>query len=469
MTSKRLSPLDSMFLAAESPETMMHVAGLMQFRPTSGDAGDILDQLRDEIYGSNEIEPPWNMKLQTPWFLLNPLQRWVEDPKFDVMYHVRRSALPRPGDQRELGILISRLHARQLDLTRPPWELHIIEGLDDGNVALYVKMHHSLVDGYTAMKTLIRSMSTDPSDTDTPLFFRNPVPKRERRKDEKDSGLIPDIGGLLRSVTSELSTVIDLPAAFVKLAVTAVSSSNPLVGPGQAPHTIFNGRIGRSRRFATQQYDIARLRAVADAAGATLNDVALAICGGGLRDYLLGLDALPEKSLIAMLPVNIRPKDDPGGGNAVGAILATLGTDLADARERIEAISASTKAAKEQLSGMTSTAILAYTAALMAPFLVQTGAATLGAPKVAPASYNVILSNVPGPDYPLYFRGNELVSTYPVSIPVHGVGLNITCQSYSGTLNFGFTGCRDSMPHMQKLAIKTGEALVALEHAYGLL
>ena len=191
-----------MFLAAESPETMMHVAGLMQFRPTSGDAGDILDLLRDEIYGSNEIEPPWNMKLQTPWFLLNPLQRWVEDPKFDVMYHVRRSALPRPGDQRELGILISRLHARQLDLTRPPWELHIIEGLDDGNVALYVKMHHSLVDGYTAMKTLIRSMSTDPSDTGTPLFFRNPVPKRERKKDEKDSSLIPDIGGLLRSITS---------------------------------------------------------------------------------------------------------------------------------------------------------------------------------------------------------------------------------------------------------------------------
>lgn len=203
------------------------------------------------------------MKLQTPWFLLNPLQRWVEDTKFDVMYHVRRSALPRPGDQRELGILISRLHARQLDLTRPPWELHIIEGLDDGNVALYVKMHHSLVDGYTAMKTLIRSMSTDPSDTETPLFFRNPVPTRERKKDEKDSSLIPDVGGLLRSITSELSTVIDLPAAFAKLAITAVSKSNPLVGPGQAPHTIFNGRIGRSRRFATQQYGITRLRAVA--------------------------------------------------------------------------------------------------------------------------------------------------------------------------------------------------------------
>lgn len=137
-------------------------------------------------------------------------------------------------------------------------------------------------------------------------------------------------------------------------------------------------------------------------------------------------------------------------------------------RERFEAISASTQAAKEQLSGMTSNAILAYAAALMAPFLVQTGAATVGAPKAAPASYNVILSNVPGPDHPLYFRGNELVSTYPVSIPVHGVGLNITCQSYSGTLNFGFAGCRDSMPHMQKLAIKTGEALAALERTYGL-
>lgn len=457
-----------MFLAAESPETMMHVAGLMQFRPASGDAGSVLDQLRDEISSSTDIVAPWSMKLQTPWLMVNPLQKWVEDKKFDVDYHVRRSALPRPGDQRELGILISRLHGRQLDLTRPPWELHIIEGLDDGNVALYVKVHHSLVDGYTAMKTLIRSMSTDPVDTDTPLFFRNPAPKREAKKDEKDSRLITDIGGLLRSVTSQLSTVVDLPTAFAKLALTSVNKSNPLVGPGQAPHTIFNGRIGRNRRFATQQYDIPRLRAIADAAGGTLNDVALAICGGGLRDYLLGLDALPDKSLIAMLPVNIRPKDDPGGGNAVGAILATLGTDIADARERMEAISASTQAAKEQLSGMTGNAILAYTAALMTPFLAQMGAATVGVPKIAPASYNVILSNVPGPDYPLYFRGNELVSTYPVSIPIHGVGLNITCQSYAGTLNFGFTGCRDSMPHMQKLAIKSGEALATLEDAYGL-
>jgi WS/DGAT/MGAT family acyltransferase len=452
-----------MFLAAESPETMMHVAGLMQFRPTSGDAQEILDRLRDEIYASAQIEPPWNMKLQTPWFLLNPLQRWVEDKRFDVSYHVRRSALPRPGDQRELGILISRLHGGQLDLSRPPWELHIIEGLDDGNVALYVKVHHSLVDGYTAMKTLIRSMATDPAETDTPLFFRRPLPKREPKKGRS---AVPDLGALFRSISSELATVIDLPAAFAKLALTSVSKKNPLVAPGQAPHTIFNGRISRNRRFATQQYDIERLRAIADSAGGTLNDVALTICGGGLRDYLIGLDALPESSLIAMLPVNIRPKDDPGGGNAVGAILATLGTDIADPSERMAAVTDSTQAAKNQLSGMTSNAILAYTSALMTPFLVQTGAATVGAPRLVPASYNVILSNVPGPDYPLYFRGNELVSTYPVSIPVHGVGLNITCQSYAGTLNFGFTGCRDSMPHMQNLAIKSGEALEALEEAY---
>jgi WS/DGAT/MGAT family acyltransferase len=204
------------------------------------------------------------------------------------------------------------------------------------------------------------------------------------------------------------------------------------------------------------------MRAVAKAAGGTLNDVILALSAASLRRYLLELDALPEEPLIAMVPVAIRAKDDVGGGNAVGAILASLATDIADPGERLAEIVASTREAKQQLQGMSKAAILQYSAMLLAPSLAQMIPSTAG--HVRP-TFNVVISNVPGPETPLYFRRAKLDAAYPMSIPVHGQALNITCNSYAGSMCFGFTGCRDTVPHLQRLAVYCGESLAELEAA----
>jgi WS/DGAT/MGAT family acyltransferase len=450
--------MDAMFLASESRESMMHVGGLLIFDPPQNAQPGFLRDLADELRRSPEVHAPWSLKLNHPDFLSHPRQVWIEDDDFDMEYHLRRSALPSPGDERELGILVSRLHSTQIDFHRPPWELHFIEGLEGGRFAMYIKLHHALVDGYTAMRMLAASLSSGPDDANAPMFFAMPPRPRAPRPDRG----APTLGAVLRMARDQLGTSRNVGRAVLNVARSVAKRDKALLAPMQAPKTILNGRVGRARRFATQQYGLDRLKQLGKRFGGTLNDVVLALCGAALRRLLLDLDALPGKPLIAMLPVNVRPKDDPGGGNAVGSILASLATDVADPRRRFEAIIASTTAAKDQLRGMQKAAIIQYSALLMTPLALQNMTGTAG--RTRPA-FNVVISNVPGPREPLYFRGARLRANYPLSIPFHGYGLNITVNGYAGTLNFGFTACRDALPHMQRLAVYAGEALVELEEA----
>ena len=453
----RLSASDALFLYGESREMMMHVAGLMPFSPAPDTPPDHLRRLMDEVRTSGRVYAPWNLKLRTPDLLWNPLQSWVDEPNVDLEYHVRRSALPAPGDERELGIFVSRLHGNPIDLHRPPWELHLIEGLERGRFAIYVKVHHSLVDGFTAMRILSTALSRDPSDRTGPLFFGVEPPARAPREEGEERGA--HFAELLASVRSQLGATRAVTKALVE-----VARNRELVSPLAAPTCILNRRVSRSRRFATQLLSYARVRAVARASGGTLNDVVLALSSASLRRYLREQDALPSAPLVAMVPVAIRAKDDLGGGNAVGAILASLATDVDDAGARLATIIASTTHAKEQLGGMSKAAILQYGALLTAPSMLQM---IRGAAGHVPPAFNVVISNVPGPEEPLYFRGARLEASYPMSIPVHGQALNITCNSYAGNMCFGFTGCRDTVPHLQRLAVYCGEALVELERAFG--
>jgi WS/DGAT/MGAT family acyltransferase len=453
-----------MFLYGESREIMLHVASLMPFSPPPDAPPDHLRRLVDDIRASDDLQPPWNLKLKHPAFLKHPLQSWVEDHDVDIEYHVRRSALPAPGDERELGVLVSRLHSHPVDFHRPPWEVHLIEGLEGGRFALYVKVHHALVDGFTSMRILAHSLSEDANDLDMPMFLSRPPPRR-REAPAADGDAVdpaPHFGNLMRAVREQLGSSREIGKAVVDLWRAARGEDDTLVTPLQAPRCILNRPITRNRRFATQQMELARLRALAKRAGGTLNDVVLALSAASLRRFLMEMGELPDQPLVAMLPVNIRPKDDPGGGNAVGAILASLATHVADPAERMHAIVASTKRAKQQLQGMSRAAIFQYSAVLMAPFGPQMLRLTTGL--VRPA-FNVIVSNVPGPERPLYFRGSRLEACYPMSIPVHGLALNITCTSYAGMLDFGFIGCRETLPHMQRLAVYSGEALGELEAA----
>jgi WS/DGAT/MGAT family acyltransferase len=474
-SAKRLGPLDMMFLYGETPSTMMHVGGLMPFTPPRDAPPDFLRQLLAETK-LEKVVAPWNRKLAHPTLLYRPDQAWVVDEQFDLDYHVRRSALASPGDERELGILVSRLHSNALDLRRPPWEVHFIEGLEGGRFALYVKMHHALVDGYTATKILQKSMSTDPNVTDHPLFFnvRGPSAGAKKKADPEQDG-----GGILSNVTGAISAVgsaigfvagtgrsaFELTRALINTELRPGEENQDLVTSFQAPPCILNNRISRNRRFATQHYKSERLKAIGSKHGATLNDVALSIIGGGLRAFLDELGELPDKSLIAFVPVNVRAKDDEGGGNAVGAMLAPLGTDIVDPVERLQRVAKSTRATKNELRKMSRSAIMAYSAAIMAPGGFQVASALTGVRPPWPFAFNLCVSNVPGPKDVLYLRGSRMEANYPVSIPAHGMALNITLHSYADNLDFGFVGCRDALPHLQRLAVYTGEALDELEAA----
>jgi WS/DGAT/MGAT family acyltransferase len=455
---RSLNALDLTFLAGESREMMMHVGALLTFSPLKEGAIDFHRNLRDELRTGVSVAPPWNLKLRHPDLLASPLQAWIEDETFDVEYHVRRSALPSPGDERELGVLVSRLHSHPIDFHRPPWEVHFIEGLEGGRVGVYFKVAHALVDGFTGMRLLVRGLTSDPGDRDTPLFFTRPPPAKEPRAED---ATFASILGLARE---QAGAAKDVGRALMNVVRAARKKDPNLVSPLQAPRSIINGPISRNRRFATQRFEVERLRRVAKKAHGTINDVALAICASGLRRLLLEQDALPEETMTAMLPVNVRPKGDPGGGNAVGAVLASLATNEADPALRFDAIVASTKRAKEQLQGMSKNAIMQYSALLIAPLLLSLVPGAAG--RVRPA-FNIVVSNVPGPETPLYFRGWRLEAAYPLSIPFPGHALNVTVSSYAGTLGFGYTGCRDALPHLQRLAVYGREGLEELEAALG--
>lgn len=469
MASLRLNPLDAAWLFTESRATPNHVGGLLQFRLPEDAPQDFLQQLMAEFRSFREFTAPWNRRLKIP-LLKNPLPSWVEDESIDLEYHVRHAGLPWPGGERELGELVGRLQSTPLDLARPPWECTIIEGLEGGRFALFVKMHHSLIDGIAGVKLLQHAMSTDREKSLTQTPFWATGPERKPRAPKKPGKAPPTLNEALQMAVQGLQgtvkSVPQLVGAFGQM-VKRIGSSNSegggLMVPFDTPHSILNGRVREKRRFATQQFDLARMKELATHAECTLNDIVLALCGGALHRFLLELDALPEKPLTAGIPVSVRSKDDETGGNAISFIVATLGTDIVSPADRLKAIKASVKHAKAHVQSLPRDAMTQYTMLLMAPTMLTLLTGIGG--RVRPM-FNLTISNVPGPDKPLYFRGAELLAIYPASIITHGQALNITCQSYAGKMNFGFTGCHTSVPSLQKLAVYATEAFEDLEAAF---
>jgi WS/DGAT/MGAT family acyltransferase len=465
MTTTRLNPLDASWLYTESRETPMHVGALMPFKLPDGAAPDFLRQMMAEFRQHRHFEAPWNRRLQSS-ILKNPLHCWIEDDEIDLEAHLRHTALPFPGGERELGELIARLHSQPLDLSRPPWECTLIEGLEGGRFAMYIKMHHSLIDGVSGMKLLQRAMSTEPEKSlDIAPFWAiglgaHKGAAAKAGRDTKAPTFANAMAGVVDALRGQVGTVPQLLLAFAKMLRVTKDVDEDLRIPFGAPGTAINGRVRSKRRFATQSIDLDRMKAVAAAGGCTINDLVLAACGSALRRFLEDSGELPDKALTAGIPVSVRPKDDEGSGNAITFIIATLGTDIDDPLERLAAIRASVQAAKAHVQSLPRAAMTQYTIALMAPTILAllTG---LGG-RTRPV-FNVTISNVPGPERPLYFRGAEMLATYPVSVVTHGQALNITCQSYAGKMAFGFTGCHSTLPHMQRIAVYTGQAFDELE------
>ncbi len=462
MSRTRLNPLDASWIMTESRATPNHVGGLLVFTLPEGAPRDFLRRLMHDFRNFRGFSAPWNRRLRYA-FTLNPAPEWIEDEDIDLEYHVRHAALPWPGGERELGELVGRLQSTPMDLSRPPWECTIIEGLEHGRFALFVKMHHSLIDGISGMRMLQQAMSSDAAKSlKLPPFWSAQGTPAQARRQTPAPTMANVMAAAAQALRVQLSAAPQLLGAFGKMLRRIGDRGEGLALPFDAPLSVLNGRVREKRRFATQQLPMARLRALADAAGCTLNDVVLAICGGSLRRFLLERDSLPDKPLTAGIPVSVRPKDDQGTGNAITFIVATLGTDIADAAERLAAIRASVRHAKAHVQSLPRQAMVQYTVLLMAPTIVTLLSGIGGRTR---PMFNITISNVPGPDKPMYFRGARLEAIYPASIVTHGQALNITCESYAGTMNFGFTGCHSSVPSLQKLAVYAAQALAELEAA----
>jgi WS/DGAT/MGAT family acyltransferase len=450
-----MAPTSAMFLVPESRDQPMHVGGLQLFTTPEGAGPDYLTGLYREALAEIEVAPMFRKR---PYRGVGTLGQWAwaDDGEIDLEHHIRHSALPRPGRIRELLALTSRLHGTLLDRHRPLWETHLIEGLDDGRFAVYSKTHHALMDGVSGLRLMERSLSTDPTAR-VPLPYAN-RPRPARRSGDGENPLLHALSLGREAVTDALG----LTPRLLSIAIGAIRDQATTL-PGQAPRSMLNVPITGSRRFAADDWELARIKAVGKAAGATVNDVVLAMCAAALRDYLVSEDALPDAPLVAMSPVSLRSDDDEGGGNAVGAVLASLATDLADPEERLLAIRASTRRAKESLAGLSQLQVTALSGAVMAPMLVNTA---LGSHRYVRPAFNVIVSNVPGPRDTLYWNGARLDGMYPLSIPVAGQALNITVTTYAGRAYFGLTGCRRSLPHMQRLLNGLDEGLAGLEKAF---
>ncbi|HET7351877.1 MAG TPA: wax ester/triacylglycerol synthase family O-acyltransferase [Marmoricola sp.] len=462
-----IDPTSAAFLYAENRQMPMHVGGLQLFEKPADAGRDYTRHLYESMSESREIAP---LFLKRPVRGLSSAGQWVwkEDDHFDLEYHFRHSALPKPGRVRELLELCSRLHSTRLARERPLWEAHLIEGLRDGRVALYTKLHHALVDGVSAMRLMQSVMTTDPDKRGMPaMWAARPGPKAEKAREEAEHSLNRVPLDAMRSALGITADAAGLPGALVKTLKHGLRNETSALSL-HAPRTMFNTNITGSRRFAAQDWPIERLRAIGKATGTTVNDVVLAMCSGAVRTYLIEHNALPDSTLVSMVPVGLKAKESQSasssGGNAVGAVMVKLGTDLEDPADRLSSIHKSMQTGKQALSSMSPLQITAMSALGMAPSIITPMLRLQG---IVRPPFNLIISNVPGPRSPQYLNGARMTGSYPLSIPINGMALNITCNSYAEDMDFGLTGCRRSVPHLQHLLTHLDDELAALEKAAG--
>ncbi|MGF2687987.1 WS/DGAT/MGAT family O-acyltransferase [Marinobacter sp. DUT-3] len=453
---KPLSPTDQMFLWLEKRQQPMHVGGLQLFSFPEDAPDDYVARLADQLRDHSTVTSPFDRRLDSRF--AQPV--WVKDEHLDLEHHFRFEALPTPGRVRELLSFVSAEHSHLMDRERPLWEFHLIEGLRDRQFAVYTKIHHSLVDGVSAMRMAQRMLSSDPEQRDMPPIWALP-PRTRRSAEEGGMSLWRSIGQLIGESGKQLGTVPTVARELLKT-VNQARKDPAYDSVFHAPRSILNRKITGSRRFAAQSYCLKRIRAVGQAYGVTVNDVVMAMCASALRTYLMNQDALPEQPLIAMVPVSLR-RDDSDEGNQVGIILASLGTHLSDPANRLMHIHQDVKLAKDRYSTMSSEEILNYTALSLAPaaFNLLTGMA----PKWQ--TFNVVISNVPGPSEDCYWNGARMEGMYPVSIAMDRLALNMTLTSYRDQIEFGLIGCRRTLPSLQRMLDYLEEGLRELEVAAG--
>jgi diacylglycerol O-acyltransferase len=480
---RQLTSLDAQFLAVESNRIYGHVGSLCIYDPSTAPGGeltikDICRMVGDRLH----LLPPFRWKLVNVPLGID-LPYWIEDPDFDLDFHIRESAIPPPGDDRKLAETVSRIFARPLDRSRPLWELYLIHGLPDGKMALLTKVHHAVVDGVSGNEILSVLLDSSPEGRELPPKPRGLVGERQPSDVEMlGRGLL----GLplqplraLRALPSTLPALTELPGANAFPAVPHLSRAMNRVRAlrgaprdggilevtsARAPRTPFNGRVSPHRSFSFGSLPLETVKDIKNELGITVNDVVVALCASAVRSWLQEHDQLPDAPLVAMIPVSVRTREETGTyGNRISAMVVPIPTDVADPRRRIMAAHERLRSAKANHSALPANLLTDATKFIPPAVAARASRTVIDVLGRTRPPLNLVISNVPGPRQPLHCAGAELEATYPVSVVVDGVGLNITVMSYLDHLDFGIIADKGQIPDAWPLMDHLRAAMEELE------
>jgi len=449
----KMSPLDFLFLAMETVENPAHVASLGIYEIPEDYPGNFVRDLRDRLLVQSEVSRPFNLRVK-PQGILPGWYEWEVDANLDLKFHVRHSGLPKPGTMHDLLDLVSRLHARMMDRSRPLWECYLIEGLRGNRFAVYIKMHHSTIDGAGGMEMIENGLSMTPNCEEVMAWWnqsRKPASAQEW----------PGLQRLMLSLSSSvLKQALAIPQAAYAIFAPSFGLKKTEAGkPFRSGKSMFNKQVSASRTFGIGSLSLQEVKDTGTSLGATVNDVFLAACSGALCKFMTQKGSPPDKDFSAAVPVAMSRE---GGNNAIAYILVALHTDITNPLVRVAAISKSAKGAKHDQANLSRAVINTMT--LMAQG-TQAALGRIGLSEVIPPAAGLVISNVPGMRQARYLMGAKMTSFYPMSVLIHAQGLNITVLSYADELQYGLLSTPEIAPDVQELADLIGKEFRTIQSA----
>ncbi|KAA0023420.1 WS/DGAT/MGAT family O-acyltransferase [Antrihabitans cavernicola] len=459
---ERLSGLDASFLYLETSTQLLHVVGLIELDPSTTPDGYSFEKLKAELAIRARMMPGFRRKIHDSRFNLDhPV--WVDDPDFDIDRHCHRIAVPAPGGRKEVAELCGHIASQPLDRSRPLWEMWVIEGLEDGRVAVVSKMHHSGVDGVTGANMISQLCSLEPDAA------RPEIADTRGNETGGANNMELALGGLLGFASRPVQFAKMLPSAMPLLPgwIGRARRGEAMPAPFTAPRTSFNGTITGHRSVAFTKLAIADVKTVKNAFGVKVNDVVLTLVASALRMYLEDRGELPDSSLVAMVPVSVHATSDRPGTNKVSGMFSQLRTDIEDPAERLQAIAEANVVSKLHNEALGAT-LLQDWAQFASPATFGAAMRLYAGLRLAerhPVIHNLVVSNVPGPPVPLYFLGARIDGMYPMGPVFHGAGLTATVMSLEDKLDVGLIACSELAPDLWSLADAFPEALEELVKA----
>jgi diacylglycerol O-acyltransferase / wax synthase len=453
--SDRLSGLDASFLHLEQDGAHMHVAGTSIFEGPKPD----YDEFRDHVGSRLHLVPRFRQKLRfVPFGLSRPV--WEDDPHLNLEYHVRQTALPPPGSEEQLRTLAARIFSQRLDRSKPLWELWLVDGLEDDRFAIVGKSHHCLVDGVSGVdiNTVLFDLEREPSGPPSPPDRW--LPRPEPSGAEVLAEAVLDRLTNPREIVEGVAGILRAPREIAGRIQEGLGAMGELVGAGLgAPPSPFNVEIGGYRRFSWVRGDLGQFKQIKNALGGTVNDVVLAVVAGGLGRYLRARGhSTADLELRAMVPISVRSEAERGAlGNRVSAMMAPLPVGVEDPVKRLRMITETMGDLKDSRQAVGATLLTELTA--FAPPTIVAQAARL---QPRQRFFNLVVTNVPGPQFPLYVLGRELLATFPMVPLAERQAVCVGIMSYNGLLNFGLIGDYDAMPGLEQLARDLDTAIAEL-------